>query len=139
VRANREQSGCRLCATSLAGLLLTATEILAQTSATLVGVAPYGNFHAAGVVATIAGDIDGDSSATLEWRRTGEPAFQLAHPLVRIGPTRFVGSLFGLTPGGSWQARVTLADPDGVSGTPTQTAGFSTRSPLLAEPTLRTL
>ncbi len=128
-----------IAATTVAGLLLVVASVRAQTSATLVGVAPYGNFHAAGIVATLAGDVDFDSSATLEWRRAGEPVFHFAYPLVRIGPTRFVGSLFGLTPGGDWQARVTLADPDGVTGSPSQTVSFATRPALLAEPTLRTL
>lgn len=119
-------------------LLLSVAPASPQTSATLVSVSPYGNFHAAGVVAIIAGDTDGDSAAALAWRRMGESAFHSAHPLVRIDSTHFVGSLFGLTPGGSWEARVTLSDPDGVSGNPSQTMPFATRSPLLAEPTLRT-
>ena len=139
MRATRERTGRRRFVASLVGLLLAATEVPAQSSATLVGVSPYGNFHAAGIVTTLAGDADGDSSASLEWRRIGEPAFHLAHPLGRIGPTRFVGSLFELTPGGSWEARVTLADPDGVTGSPSQTVPFATRPARLAEPTLRTL
>ncbi|KAB2964228.1 MAG: hypothetical protein F9K18_07715, partial [Thermoanaerobaculia bacterium] len=65
--------------------------------------------------------------------------FRAAQPLVRVDATRFVGSLFGLTPGGTWEARVTLADPDGVTGSPQQTAGLATRPARLAEPTLRTL
>jgi len=111
----------------------------AQGSAQLVSVATWGNFHAGGVVATIAGDADGDASAALAWRRAGQPAFRAAQPLVRVDSTRFVGSLFGLTPGGSWEARVTLSDPDGVTGEPEQTASLATRAARLAEPTLRTL
>lgn len=111
----------------------------AQNGAQLVGVSAYGNFHTAGVAATISGDADGDAAAALEWRRAGEPSFHPGHPLVRIGATWFAGSLFFLDPGASWEARVTLSDPDGVTGSATLTASFATRSPLLAEPTLRTL
>ena len=88
----------------------------AQTSATLVSVSGYGNFHAAGVVATIAGDSDQDAALALAWRRTGAATLGAAQPLVRISTTTFTGSLFGLSPGGNWEAQVTLTDPDGVSG-----------------------
>ena len=111
----------------------------AQTSATLVGISGYGNFHAAGLVATIAGDSDQDASVALEWRRVGAVAFRVAQPLVRISTTTFTGSLFGLSPGGNWEARVTLTDPDGVSGANVQTTAFTTRPALLAEPSLQTL
>ncbi len=111
----------------------------AQTSATLVGISGYGNFHAAGVVATIAGDSDQDATLALAWRRAGATAFRAAQPLVRISTTTFTGSLFFLSPGGDWEARVTLSDPDGVNGAPTQTTTFATRSAILAEPSVQTL
>jgi hypothetical protein len=109
----------------------------AQTSATLVSVSAHGNFRAAGVVATISGDTDRDAVLSLAWR-TGGGSFVAAHPLVRIGPTTFAGSLFWLAPGTAYEVRVTLADPDGVAGSP-QAAAFSTRSEAFAEPTQRTL
>ena len=111
----------------------------AQTSATLVSISGYGNFHAAGVVATVAGDTNQNATLALAWRRVGAPTFRTAQPLIRISTTTFTGSLFSLSPGGNWEARVTLADPDGTSGTTTLTTTFSTRSALLAEPTLQTL
>jgi hypothetical protein len=94
-----------------------AASALAQTSASLVSVSTYGNFHAGGVVATISGDTDGDATVSLEWRLP-PGAFQPAHPLVRTGATRFVGSLFRLQPGTAYEVRVQLADPDGVIGSP---------------------
>jgi hypothetical protein len=99
----------------------------------------YGNFHAAGVVATVSGDADRDATAELEWRVAGEPAFRPGHPLARIAATTFAGSLFWLAPGTSYEARVTVLDPDGVNGTSQRTATFATRSDTLPEPTLRTL
>lgn len=111
----------------------------AQNAAQLVSISGYGTYHAAGVTAVVAGDADGDASAALEWRRAGEPAYRAGHPLVRITPSAFVGSLLFLDPGASWEVRVTLSDPDGVSGAPAQTTSVATRSPLLVAPSLRTL
>lgn len=121
------------------GLVVVASAAPAQNSVQLLGVAGYGTFHAAGVTAAVAGDADGDAVASLEWRRLGDAAFRAGHPLIRISPGLFAGSLFFLDPGASWEARVTLSDPDGVVGEATAVAPFSTRWPLLAEPTLRTL
>lgn len=112
---------------------------VAQTSAALVSVESYGNFHAGGVIATISGDSDGDASASLEYRREGEPAFRIGHPLVRVTPTRLVGSLFWLAPASSYELRITLSDPDGVSGPPMQTAALDTEGEALPEPSLLTL
>lgn len=123
---------------ALAVAFFAAGPALAQTSASLVSVSTYGNFHAGGVVATISGDTDGDATVSLEWRLPPD-AFQPAHPLVRTGATRFVGSLFRLQPGTAYEVRVQLADPDGVVGSPTATAALPTRSEVLGEPTLRTL
>jgi len=110
----------------------------AQTSATLVDVSGYANFHAAGLVATIAGDSDWDATLALEFRRAGAPVFRAAQPLTRISPTTFAGSLFGLSPGGNWEAKVTLSDPDGVNGSAIATTSMTTRSPFLAEPSMQT-
>ncbi len=51
---------------------------------------------------------------------TGSGSFRQGLPLCRIGGTRFAGSLFWLTPGTSYDVRVTFADPgeaglDGVT------------------------
>jgi len=111
----------------------------AQNAVQLLSITGHGTFHAAGVTAIVAGDADGDASAALEWRRAGAPDFRAGHPLVRVTPAAFAGSLFFLDPGASWEVRVTLSDPDGVTGQPTLSTLVATRSPLLAEPTLRTL
>lgn len=111
----------------------------AQTAAALVSVSGYGNFHAAGVVATITGDTNQNAALALEYRRAGASSFRAAQPLIRISTTTFTGSLFFLAPGGTWEARVTLTDPDGTSGAPMQTTSFATRSAILAEPAVQTL
>jgi hypothetical protein len=113
--------------------------VWAQTnSVSLVSVSGYGTFHAGGIVATIAGDANGNASAGLEWRPAGAQSFSPGHPLSRVDATRFVGSLFWLTPGTSYDVRVTLTDPDGVTGSP-KTAVLATRADSLAEPSLRVL
>jgi hypothetical protein len=111
----------------------------AQDAVTLVSVSGYANFHAGGVVATISGDLNGNASAALEWRAAGGGSFQAAHPLARIDATHFVGSLFALNPATAYEARVTLGDPDGVTGPPSAVAAFATRVDSMPEPTLRTL
>jgi parallel beta-helix repeat protein len=74
----------------------------------------YGTFHAMGVIVTIAAadDPDGDATATVEYRTGGEP-YRAGFPPSRVGDTRFVGSLFWLEPGTSYDVRVTFSDPDG--------------------------
>lgn len=133
------QSGRWLTALAGAVALAVSGSAAAQSASTLVAVAAHGNFHAAGVVATISGDVDGDASALLEWRRGASGAFRPGHPLVRVDATRFVGSLFELVPGVAHQVRITLVDPDGVTAPATRTADFATRPPGLREPTVRTL
>ena len=118
-------------------LVLTAAPISAQTTASLVSVAGYGNFHAAGVVATIGGDTDGDATAALEWRRVGEPAFRAAHPLVRIDPTHFAGSLFWFDAGALLRGARHARRSRRRHRQPAQTAAVATRTEALPEPTLR--
>lgn len=129
----------RSAAGSAAWSLAAAVAIEGQTAASLSAVEAFGNFHAAGVVTTITGDVDFDAAVALEWRRAGDAAYRIGHPLVRIDASHFVGSLFFLDPGASWDVRVTLTDPDGVTGPATQSTSVATRPPRLVEPTLRTL
>ncbi len=123
----------------LTGLLLATAPAAAQTSTTLVAVEGYGTLEAGGVTAAVTGDSDGDAAATLEWRLAGAPTWASGHPLVRVDDGHFVGALFWLAPGASYEVRVTVSDPDGVNGSPTQTAALATRPDTLPEPTLRTL
>lgn len=119
--------------------LLVTGSALAQNAATLGALEGYGNFETAGAVLSISGDADRDASATLEWRRNGDPQFRPAQPLVRLDATHLAGSLFGLSPGTNYELRVTLSDPDGVSGAATASASLATRADTLVEPGLRQL
>jgi hypothetical protein len=134
-RRGRSVARAAACATAVSCAAVTAR---AQNAVSLASLSGYGNFHAGGVVAVISGDANGNASAALEWRPAGG-AFRAAQPLARIDATRFAGSLFGLSPGSAYEARVTLADPDGVVGAPAGVTAVTTRADALAEPTLRTL
>lgn len=102
--------------------------LLAQNAIGFGQLDAYGTLQAGGVVASVSGDVNRNASARLEWRAQGDPSFRAGHPLVRVDATHFVGSLFELSPGGSYEVRVTLADPDGTGATPSRTATLATRA-----------
>ena len=90
------------------GIWLLGTSVaLAANDSALLSVEAYGNFHSAGVMATINGDDNDDAAASLEWRRQGEGSFSPGHPLIRIDETHFVGSLFWLNPASGDAPRTT--------------------------------
>jgi parallel beta-helix repeat protein len=120
-------------------LLLSPAIVLSANSVAINSVETYGNFHAGGIVATITGDDNWNASAELRWRQAGENSFRIGHPLSRIDATHFVGSLFWLNPGMSYEVQVAVSDPDGVSGSPSPVTSLVTRSETLPEPSIRTL
>ena len=103
------------------------------TSTAAASIELYGTFHAMGVIVTIAAadDPGGDATAAVEYR-TGSQAYQAGFPLSRVDDTRFVGSLFWLEPGATYDVRVTFSDPDGdpLDGV-TVTASGATRSEIV--------
>ncbi|MCC6190691.1 MAG: right-handed parallel beta-helix repeat-containing protein [Anaerolineales bacterium] len=98
-------------------MLLPAGLIRAQAPARAAAeLELYGTFHALGVIVNVdAGDDpDLDAAAGIAYRVQGSgSAFQPGFPLSRVSATRFVGSLFWLAPGTSYEVRVSLSDPDG--------------------------
>jgi hypothetical protein len=123
----------------LASVLGAAAPCVAQDGASVADVEGFGNFHAAGVVVTVSGDDNRNATVGLEWKSAGESIFRVAHPAIRVDATHFVASLFALQPATQITARVTLADPDGVTGSPQTTVTINTRSDASTEPTVRTL
>jgi len=89
-------------------LLLGSTSIQAAASLDL-----YGNFHTLGITVTLdpADDPEGDMAAQVEYRASGSGTFRPGFPLSRVGNPRFIGSLFGLIPGTTYQVRVNFNDP----------------------------
>jgi len=112
---------------------------LAANESSLLSVEAYGNFHSAGVVATVSGDDNTDADVSLEWRLQGSNTFRAGHPSVRIDDTHFAGSLFWLNPGQSYEVKISLSDPDGISGESFLSTALATRPDMLAQPTIRTL
>jgi hypothetical protein len=96
----------------LAGLLLPAPRP-AQAAA---GLELYGNIQTMGITVTLApgDDPDQDAAANVQYRIHGAEAYRPGFPLSRVGATRFVGSLFRLVPGATYDVRVTFSDPDGA-------------------------
>lgn len=74
----------------------------------------FGTFEAMGITVDIAAsdDPDLDMVANVTYR-TGSQSYQAGFPLARISATRFVGSLFWLSPATSYDVRITFSDPDG--------------------------
>ena len=120
-------------------VILAMNPVWAVDDITLLDVQTHGNFHTGGIVATISGDDNGNSAATISWRKQDNDQFKEAHPLTRIAEGRFAGSLFWLEPGTGYEVRVSLSDPDGVSGPGVAEVTLATRPDILPEPDLRTL
>src|SRR5512137_2399672 len=76
----------------------------------------YGTFHAMGVIVdlTAGEDPDQDAVAVLSYRIAGSGEYRQGLPLSRVAAGRFVGSLFCLSPGTSYDVRVSFSDPDGA-------------------------
>lgn len=93
----------------------------------------YGTFHAMGVIVTLdtSEDPDGDATASVAYRVSGSGTYRQGFPLSRVVDTRFVGSLFCLEPGTTYDVRVTFSDPgDPLDGTTVAATG-STRAEIV--------
>jgi|GEM_PF-1068003 len=76
----------------------------------------YGTFEAMGVIATLPSGADPNNNAVanVEYRVSGSGDYSPGFALTRTAPAQFVGSLFWLTPGTSYDVRVRYVDPDGA-------------------------
>ncbi len=90
---------------------------------------------AAGLAWFVIGDANNNATVSLEYRAMGSATWRSAQPLLRvenqmIGEVHpgnlLAGSVFGLVPGGSYELRATLSDPDG--GSAQQTVTVTTRA-----------
>ncbi len=98
----------------------------------------YGTFQAMGVIVSLTAgeDPDQDAVAALSYRVAGSGDYRQGLPLSRVAAGRFVGSLFRLSPGTSYDVRVTFSDPDdaslngaGINGTAATRAEINLPSP----------
>jgi hypothetical protein len=88
----------------------------------------------------IKGDDNRNASVTVSYRKKGEQQWLPAQPLFRlqrerikelaefIAPNVFVGSIFDLQPGTTYEARFVLTDPDGVQGPAQKIVNVRTRA-----------
>lgn len=76
----------------------------------------YATFENAGVIVTLnqGDDPDEDGAVSVSYRVLGG-TYKSGFPLSRVTDERFVGSLFGLTAGTTYDVQVTISDPDGGS------------------------
>jgi parallel beta-helix repeat protein len=102
----------------------------------------YGTFQSMGIIATLPAGSDSNRNAVanVDYRTAGAAEYSAGFPLTRTGATTFVGSLFWLAPGTSYDVRVRYSDPDGGSidgGWAASSA--STRAEIVIPPAKRTL
>jgi hypothetical protein len=90
----------------------------------------------------VEGDVNRNATVEVAYRRRGEATWRSGLPLLRlngerifaesrvdvVAPNMFAGSVLDLLPGTAYDVRLTLADPDGVSGEASRTLSVTTRS-----------
>src|SRR6267378_1105863 len=108
----------------------------AVNSTTPGALTAYSTILSAGFEWFIVGDDNGNCGVTVEYRKLGDAAWKPAQPLMRVehgiwthgeDPGNLLaGSLFFLQPGMTYEARLTLSDPDG--GADQRVVSFTTRT-----------
>ena len=87
----------------------------------------------------ITGDDNRNATVEVSYRPSGDSAWKEGMPLLRIGgekifrapytvPDRFAGSILDLDPDTEYEVRLTMKDPDGLSGQAVQTTKVRTRA-----------
>ena len=86
----------------------------------------------------LTGDDNRNATVEVSYRPTGQSVWKEALPLLRMGgekifrapytvPNKFAGSILDLQPETEYEVRLTMKDPDGVSGQAVQTVKVRTR------------
>ncbi|MBP7864639.1 MAG: right-handed parallel beta-helix repeat-containing protein [Acidobacteria bacterium] len=118
--------GTRFSRRSIPGVILALAAVACVPASGISSVQTYGCFETAGVDVAVSG-MNFNETATLEVRKQGTGAWQRGHDFVRYDGNHLASSLFWLEPGTVYELRVTLSDPDGVTGTNPVTATVATR------------
>ena len=93
----------------------------------------------------IAGDENRNATVKVSYRPAGQSAWKDALPLLRMGgekifrapytvPEGFAGSILDLAPATEYEVRLTMSDPDGVTGQAVQNVKVRTRGEPRAAP-----
>jgi hypothetical protein len=128
--------------TSLAAfaLLILTTPGLRAENATTAGrfVVEPATLICLGFEWDITGDENHNATVDVSYRATGQTAWKDGMPLLRMGgekifrapytvPVGFAGSILDLEPDTEYEVRLTMKDPDGVTGQAIQTTKVRTR------------
>jgi len=95
-------------------------------ASSITAVQTYGSFETAGITIRVDG-MDFDETATVEYKRSADPDYQNGHDFVRYDGNHMATSLFRLESNTTYDVRVTLIDPDGVTGANPVVTSVSTR------------
>jgi hypothetical protein len=86
----------------------------------------------------IEGDTNRNAAVDVAWRKKGSMEWRDFHPAMRIGgevsgrgtvnPPMFAGSIIDLKPGTAYEVKLTMRDPDGVSGQAEHLLAMTTRA-----------
>jgi hypothetical protein len=88
---------------------------------------------------TVSGDDNRNATVEVSYRASGQTAWKEGMPLLRVGgeqifrspytvPPSFAGSILDLEPDTEYEVRLTMRDPDGVSGQAVQNVKVRTRA-----------
>lgn len=110
-----------------------------STATSGISIELYGNFHTMGIIVSIGDDDpDQDALALVEYR-TGSESFQPGFPLSRVSENEFIGSLFWLEPGNTYDVRVTFVDERDRLHCSSISSSAATRSEITPTEPLNTL
>jgi len=101
-------------------------------------VKTYGNFETAGVDIKVD-SMDFDEAATVEYKKQSEPSYLRGHDFVRYDGNHMATSLFGLDLATAYDIRITLYDPDSVTGTNPVYTTLTTKPEYVLPPPVRTI
>ncbi|GMV14495.1 MAG: hypothetical protein AMXMBFR56_27190 [Polyangiaceae bacterium] len=124
------------CASALALLALVSARSAFAQNATTAGnaTAPYPTLENVSLEWLVSGDANANGVAKVRYRKSGDATWLDGLPLLRVPAgsnqgfswqNRHAGSIFGLSPGTSYEVELTLTDPDG--GNATKTLSVTTR------------
>ena len=116
-------------------LVLSAASAGAQNNSVPGALELYPTMRAIGVRLAYTGDDNTSSSASIEWRPSGESTWRQGMTMTRFvsGATRrWAGSVLFIAPAAAFDVRVTIADADG-SGAPVS-ASTTTRTEAIPTP-----
>jgi hypothetical protein len=122
---------------AVAALTAAALSAAVSPGAAAPALQLYGTFQSMGVIVTLARADDPDRSAiaSVEYRPAGSGEYRRGFPLSRVTADRFVGSLFWLEPGTTYEVRVRFSDRGGtLDGRSVEGRAATREEPFIPEP-----